>query len=1120
MNVISRGISGLKTLVRTRVSPRMTTLYAKAGFADRDLLTNDLQALSFPDHNYALNLLTSQGIIKSRFRTELSSLADIESYMLSGHISSTRLDNLGLPGLVGTSYLDHDSSEVVRKVAFGINRGIEHVGESYLFKKGIETLPFAVGIAGAIAIGMTLSGAWGLAILGGASAISYAAIKSTDIFPTTGFYSFFGKLARGISTKAAPLVFGADGIFIGHSLFESNLHVPSLCERLGMTGTIAAGAAILGTMVYFVVKNIVKMNRSYGQHITPGKRLMMGFLIGNTALSTAGEIHYIGTRTLLLGAASSYLFMNTLAALPLGVALWPLGIPLAGLLLGGWLRSRAQTTFPSAEVAKASDSTKIYTPYLGFLYGLGGAAVASAGALALGWGAAGLIPVIAYSTLYGSLGTLFLSELHGSFHTINTSFGALVGMQTSAIDPIGLMEQQRRARAANIFLINPHTGGPEGPAEHTLGLYFTVKLNKSPGAFFVCMFDRILSEVDKKKKTFNNLDIQVAERDFIAWLQQDQREDFARLAGGLDDDFFALPLNERYLRLATNLEALANRIDGEAEQKIRDLIDKKAAWFDKLTEVAEYRRAAFQEMSNAAEELRAKAAELRRMEARGYVAEDYLEQEWNYYLGCHDPETVDIVPITRKSIYGDEREVRKVENVGAVPKLAGTSIYMALWKETPDAPTFVEDLIPGTWTRVKNPNFSYVEYFRRPFLDEAKQQPNPRAAKYLWVPTTTVLSDLQRENFDKLSNSQYVASVENKPDPEHEIGFVPGRESVTIKAYGHTVEVTDYFLAPIEEPRKVPTVKSVNYRAGQKKDNLPPGYMLATQTPIPAEVARVYGPITFTIPHFDYAVMMDKNDIEVKTTVLLPALLDREKANTFINLLFRYPVEEINGRVRIVNPHPEKELDLSQGIQVVESNVELSYVDDQQVEHLIPYKPDRGAVHVGIDDYVRWVLLREAYVETDARGNITLFQLRYNKGIELKDLAFLGDKQAVVWAELRKQNIIDPNGGVISGSLAGRTLNIDPDSQTKVAQLLAERAGFKVLTLPPSLHPGYFPQLEVGPNAKLKLSVNNFTLQPQREGDMSWAWIRYQDGTSSFSRIPDGRRPNLFNKDLRGHHHG
>ena len=68
--------------------------------------------------------------------------------------------------------------------------------------------------------------------------------------------------------------------------------------------------------------------------------------------------------------------------------------------------------------------------------------------------------------------------------------------------------------------------------------------------------------------------------------------------------------------------------------------------------------------------------------------------------------------------------------------------------------------------------------------------------------------------------------------------------------------------------------------------------------------------------------------------------------------------------------------------------------------------------------------------------------------------------------------------------------------------------------MPPTFWPGYFESLNIGPNQDVTLTVNNFTLAPQREGDMSWARIYYTDGTPAFSRIPDGMRPLLFNRDL------
>lgn len=84
----------IKSFIRQSVSPRLTNFYARLGFADRGLFTQNLKGLDIQNHGTLLDILAKNGILKQRFRDGLNSLENIEDYMLAGSVTLRQVQNI------------------------------------------------------------------------------------------------------------------------------------------------------------------------------------------------------------------------------------------------------------------------------------------------------------------------------------------------------------------------------------------------------------------------------------------------------------------------------------------------------------------------------------------------------------------------------------------------------------------------------------------------------------------------------------------------------------------------------------------------------------------------------------------------------------------------------------------------------------------------------------------------------------------------------------------------------------------------------------------------------------------------------------------------------------------
>lgn len=720
---------------------------------------------------------------------------------------------------------------------------------------------------------------------------------------------------------------------------------------------------------------------------------------------------------------------------------------------------------------------------------------------------------IAYATLLGS--TLnYLSEVHGGFHSNNTSQGFLNSLKSSSKDLIGELDIERRARGKKVLLINPHTG----PVEHSLGILFTTILSKKPNLSFLCCFDKIpQTEVGNVKK----------EKAIIAKVKEFQAGIFDRIRVGIDRD---TPLHVRYRRLAQNLDNLADYFDGDLKSSLRQLInssykgkqfsvsrnelmshesglqgtlaltpevmeavfespeeenlmpnakakdvfdklkaenpqdssiqalqdwiDIRREWFEEYTE--EVINAAFEQMRLHAESFRTAATRLRAKTANdAFMSRDDFWQEYEYFLRCYDPDYVDAPTVSRKELDGDEWEVRKVENVSTSGLFRGMTVYKAWHTENPAYPT--TNWIAADWTRVQNPSFRYDA-----------EAGTLEASKFLWVRRETVMTPLQAQHAEHLSTSRTVGRVDN--DPAKSVGFKIAPIDINIPGIDETIPANQVFYVDSSktDQNAVPTIAFVIGRDGNRHSpsmyssrmdgmhrrelNIAfPGYSFATLTE--GKQRDLIAPEVFSLPLYDYTLMMDKNDIEVNSYTIEPALLEREKEDVFVDLIHRYSVS--GETFKFANPLNKRDV---QRIDVFDGNIELSY-SDANGTRIIPYKSDRGAVH------------------TDRK----------------KDPDPNNKKVKINWKNL-DEAIRKADGSFV---LVYRTDN-----------------GLTEVAIPKEQEPEFLSLLELPAEGDVHLKLNSFM---ERDGDSSWLKITYSDESIGFVRCPDGKRPMLFNKSGERH---
>ncbi len=1262
------------------------------GFADRTILFENIMNQKELEPGLFSGSLASAGIVSKDAAASGLTIGDISLFTRPSRLEELKaslkieLDPADNPvtrqytALKALSYTTAKASGFWNHEFFGVSWLSPKTVTKTSFKFGLS---MTLGTAGVLAVTNTLLNfdlfTSAVAAFGGLSLVS---ARFADRLPEGSAKRF----ASYLSTYGRPLAVLAGSVVFGNTLMSHGFDIQNGFQDISPFSTFGLMGGLYAYYRHLKNDKLNELDRSYGGQTNPGERWLMRKMTGSAVRAVFTESTYLAARATLFGGSSWLLFENAMSGTSALSWLTPLSIALPVIALGATvgLRNMPSSWLPGWKWSEKEQSSKWFKmtsrdafmtrlPYLGFAGGAG---------LSLLAGAAegSLMPAFLYGTFWSSFLTLFASELHGSFHSMNTSLGHLASLRAPSRDIIGRQETKRYSDDKKVLLINPDTGN----VEHTKGALFTALLMGKPNVSFVNMLDKI------PQADLGNVKI---EKMFLRWISDIQRA----LTNKLEIQGLAnMSVSEKFEALAANLESLASYMGGELKAFLQEDIhgkfkgkpelklfsketvlanapelnkpEKLAIFFDVVSgklrpkskinveelakkEISDVRQreyvqmlfavmyeeyteeafnAAFEQLDARVSEYRSLARSLRDKARSSFaVSGSYTAQaEADFYrdyenlMKRFDPDFVTYPFIARKEMNHDDWKVRKVENVATIGLFRGLTVYK-LWKvENKNYPTV--DWVTGTWTRVQNPEFRY-----------GAKPGTMEASKYIWIKAERVLQDLQKENEAYLSTSDYVARTDN--DPSKTTGFEKGStgiKRIVINGRETKIAAGDYFWVSDKDQLKQPEIagfytrgkvdrsmfgenadkvwnalvsngwitkdglveskfytkkdafrlgaeiskdeaeqrriesevngileKATKEKAHATKDEIGRRFAFAgseTSDKALMEHIDITSPLAICFPDFYSAVMMDKNDIQVFTYSKQQALLERERENKALLLVYRFPVGK---RYTFNNPYPEKAIS---SVDVLNGNIELAYSPEGGAQRMIPYEVDRSAIVTQRNGLVDWARLRDVDVitETDKQTGEVRRRLILNYS-ELSETQFISgkglgnDSGSVVnplintfgipeYGKIREKivyffNLSDKevelevkwNEGktVMTVSDGSRSVEIavpeaEKDSPlwknlyatTKMkfylkGDLVLKLVGNYQMEVPESAFPRYLETLGLPrEDGKVTLQANAFKQNPDREGDISWYRIRYEDGTLGFVRCEDRDRPMLFNK--------
>ena len=1021
---------GTENIIRTQITPVGTRVAANLGYADRNVLAGRISGLDVRITPNVVGALVDHGIIKTRF-SGIESLSAVEPFMLKKTVTPGKIEdfNACLAGM-GQRENRLETDGLFSKGV--LPQGLTAVQE--VFSRAGSVMQNRDGFADVGALGKGLGIALGAGLLASYVGVPFLtmSLPVSLLAATGGLFALTRLGARlpsdnplhGASVWAnnnlLPLAIAGAGLLTSVALFGANNNAANLLQQINLPESLGLALGLLWTINHFNRNQMAGLERSYPGHLDPSDKKKLKETMSYTSHAVALGAQYLAVRYMLFGAAAGSIAINAIGGgLPLAANLAATAILLAPALAFGlqlWGRN-----IPLVR----SDFFRQY----GTVLGLAGGAVAS---IVAGIALHSPVLPISYATFWGSLSAI-LAETHGIGHSINSGLGHINAMKSSSRDPIGETNIRQLAGKKDILVINPHTG----LNEHTYGLLFSILLGRKPGLSFVCMYDRPI-----KHSSGDFTENFRQEQEFIGWVKGMQKEIQDKIGFGLAAGHaLSGDLASRYEKLADNLESAADYLSGQVGRKIESKEREKGGdWFAK--EVDEFRQASFQELQIRADEMRAAAGRLRAKARTGSISEDDFTRELDWQLGCYEAE---IISVARKALLGDELKVRKVENISSLLAFRGQTVYSVYRDEGFICPT--TEWVCGTWTRIKNP------YFKRSAVAGTLE-----GSRWLWINGERLLTGSQMSR--PLTTSGDVDRVDNDPGRDR-AKFQTEARTITLKMPGEKgpdIELAAgeyYFADETAGQNALPKVSGI-YKQGQEVTSSARDYSVAglDQGGI---LDKVIGDQIFTVPLFEETLMMDKNDVELYSYLVEPALLEREKNNLYLDLIYRvtYSVKGAKEK-KFDNPRPGAK---PSAVAVVDANVELTCMDASGVKRIIPWQIDRSELARGVNEAVKWQQLAAVEMEIGKGGKPARISLFYGKDRTRVDL---------------------------------------PESHWP-----------KYLA---SLH---LPEGTIG--EAQGLTINNFTKKPRREGDRWWLKLTYaeKDGTEGFEFYrDDGPRPIIFNKSV------
>ena len=1109
---------------------------AKTQFADTHLLATRFQSNQVEinpgfDHNAVLDRMVAAGTLRSKFREQIVTIDQIQDHMLSRGITREKLDRLDCVQIQPYGTVDFSIDSLYQNKQALLSRivpAIVNGAQSVTIGDAKMALNYAIGITTAISVAYVFGGV-GLAAM---SLLGAATSHYSGRTPHTGSASTWGNMARYYSRTIAPWAYIGGAGYVSYEIFQSNMQIPSFLSSLGMKGGAVVAAIAGGSFLHFVGKNLHEVDQSYPAQLDPAGKSLLKTKTLFTALTTVFSTHYLATRLVLFGAASAFIASNVFTAGG-AFAVAPLLVPFLGAWATNAYRKSDFRQNLLAVAPQTADSLWLHGPVHGLMLGAAGA-VAAAGL------SGSMVPLESFAGFYAAFLTLFVGELHEIYFATNTNVGELGGLKTSPVDPVGANETKELVKDMQVRVVNPNTG----LSDHSYGALGTALLARTVRLRSTCLFDSPIGG-PSGAGGFNN------DRKYLGWVTGMQKRIYSRLT-----QKFVFPgrpgfaLAAQYGVMANNLRTTANYYDTELIDEIRRMAAANPTWFMRMETGAGYLNAFVEDLHARAQDMREEADRLQaQVQTAAMSQHDLLVNRRVLTLPFYpEPTSNSKIPIARKTLDGDDKKIRKTEGVATNEPQRGLTCYKS-W--TVGYEYSSQSWTPGTWSTILNP-----------YYDPSAPDHMMQSSAYLLVKTDLLLTDLQRDNERFLSNSRIIEKIDNTPEAGE--GFQSGRGDVTLRINGRpqTLGAGSYYFFPStpEQPLIYPRAKRLIYREETGLNDAPAGYIpegihIATINETPSEAAML-GPIVFTPPAYDNTIMEDKNDIEHTSYLTEGAILERERQEKFVRAAYRQSVE---GEFNFANPHPDKKLDLRWGISVIDADTEMVCNINGQ-DRTCPYGVSRVAAYTGYQTVdaqgvpiynadgdpavidlkkADWKYLKTAVAtlgqKSDGTRAITGFAFVYSA--PKNAFQYFMARKITVAASPDLLDFCEENAAKYSYDAATGELTVrgkmqpkeqasllkacaaqtDKDAIVALAKLSEKpQASMEMrVAVPQQGWPRYFgfkPE-EVNQN-EVVYSMNVFTSNPQRDGDMSWVRFYYQDGTVAFVKCQDGKRPMLFNKDL------
>jgi len=435
---------------------------------------------------------------------------------------------------------------------------------------------------------------------------------------------------------------------------------------------------------------------------------------------------------------------------------------------------------------------------------------------------------------------------------------------------------------------------------------------------------------------------------FISWVQTKQRAILDAVLKGnggqnpINED--GISLEEKYRRVRENLRYAADEIDRMEATILSEA--SKTGWFDPKSK-GEYLEALRRHMNFKAKIWREAADSIDPAINRVIMSLELLERilMQDVRLEGYDPDRrAQIVYTARKALAGDPKDVRKEGNLATFILKHGMHLFEIAFDESAEQPYPTIDEVAGTWTRILNPDFSYLA---DPKSFEGK--------KYIWVKLNTVLKALDRKDGGPTANlkehtstSRTVKQIENHPSLTP--GFVKGRRHFTARINDKNILFEgsgngEYYF--VDDPAKqsmAPEAKGLILRDGDGKP-VPITELdkLYEQERLPGSSVSITR--SFQVELYDAASVADKADVTFQEQLM--ALLVRNKeqvADFFVQLAYKIPYGK--GKKNEVK-RADGTLDPEKSDFVVDTQMILysgKYEDPYGAEYVMPWLMDPGAM--------------------------------------------------------------------------------------------------------------------------------------------------------------------------------